>query len=1119
MIPVSQRDRHPTSDGRPARVRFQSNKKRSQQASANVYRHVKQKLLTSNSAAQEERVHHAAVELSSSSNKQKDAESSATRRPTERMDDEAAGSELSQGIDAVESDLCETTGGTSKRFQSSAFADELDIVLDRNPSEIFVKFHRQVWPLVRSLPELLHHASQVVDLILSSLLTEHCYTREEEAAAAEEVQDVQKQDSNEPMANVPPPGIAYYSPNLATNDLLHLLAVFARDVRQEIHPYLHTRILPRLVTDLLRPPPIPVPTSLPLETVETVFRTMAYVFKYDATPLLAEVKGSNGDGTASSSSKDSSLPCLELLRQYYGGTLAHRNPLVRRLAGETFAPVIRRLPTDKAQSKHLKRVVRSLMSVAAQGEEGQQVQRQKNPVPEFSTSIVPRSRRLQVDAADGIAGLLWEVARGVKGQFHSRGENVVLSSLLDCMQSASRRDRAALWVVAEVTTGFLHRALPHLDAAPASKLMQSLVDSTLTMANSIESMSGDNERDDSLTCLVQALHQGAAFRRGFVLQTQPQLQRHFLQLLNTVLAPELFSRLSSACQLALIKLICCVWGAVPESQQFADSICNHLRRLLKLSNNTNEDALSPLDATTVSSLAAILTTELLMRLPVERAMSQVGSLLISAVGSLAKCTSSLDDALPLMHSIVLSTRAFRPDGQDSDCFFDHSCARYCSISESDRDAIVRSWMVDYDLGDGTMLDRLAEVVPCLTFVILIKRTKDAPSQELSKWGGKVMEWLLGLAEFILASDGYSGTDELSTKFSVALSLILESLASLLHAFDADECGGTARSRQVLRRVRIVSEKHMMVKTSSHWAMRSVAAVFQVLSQDKLKLDMDSNLIFEALVPNLSRSNHFLRLHTLVILASLPERPFVTDHSDIDWTGDLDEDPSARPFFPEVRTGPSGMSDVPKLLLKIESITPSLDEERAIISQIGVVEILGKTGKLPAAYAEAAAAQMLGVLHCKFAPLWPAAIRAIVSLTAAHEDVVRPLLLQVLVAVVDVTPGDASTQLSGTGKLDDVSHLDCRVAWEVRGDPGLFLDDLEQAKEVGRVSWHESTDAVTIFEYCWEVIEKAPRIMTTQSQRFVDLFLRFIFHQHLRGDVDDPDARELQPHLETVTWEA
>ena len=94
-----------------------------------------------------------------------------------------------------------------------------------------------------------------------------------------------------------------------------------------------------------------------------------------------------------------------------------------------------------------------------------------------------------------------------------------------------------------------------------------------------------------------------------------------------------------------------------------------------------------------------------------------------------------------------------------------------------------------------------------------------------------------------------------------------------------------------------------------------------------------------------------------------------------------------------------------------------------------------------------------------------------------------------------------------------------MAWEVRGDPGLFLDDLEQAKEVGRVSWHESTDAVTIFEYCWEVIEKAPRIMTTQSQRFVDLFLRFIFHQHLRGDVDDPDARELQPHLETVTWEA
>jgi len=79
----------------------------------------------------------------------------------------------------------------------------------------------------------------------------------------------------------------------------------------------HTKIIPRIVHDLLNPP-LPPPESgkqpLPMSVtlVEASFRTLSYVFRNDAEPILNEVE------------KEGQEPCLEKMRQYYGATLGHK---------------------------------------------------------------------------------------------------------------------------------------------------------------------------------------------------------------------------------------------------------------------------------------------------------------------------------------------------------------------------------------------------------------------------------------------------------------------------------------------------------------------------------------------------------------------------------------------------------------------------------------------------------------------------------------------------------------------------------------------------------------------------------------------------------------------------
>ena len=142
------------------------------------------------------------------------------------------------------------------------FGMELDVALDQNGSEVFLKCYKEIWPLCRSLPELLHHFRSVLNIVLDHLLTEP---------------SLSSTTVNPPDAIQPKPQ-SKITPTLnhATLDLLHLLSVLAKDLRHELQPVVYTHLFHRLLGDggLL-------PVALgDLEVIESLFRTLSYVVKY-----------------------------------------------------------------------------------------------------------------------------------------------------------------------------------------------------------------------------------------------------------------------------------------------------------------------------------------------------------------------------------------------------------------------------------------------------------------------------------------------------------------------------------------------------------------------------------------------------------------------------------------------------------------------------------------------------------------------------------------------------------------------------------------------------------------------------------------------------------------------
>lgn len=156
--------------------------------------------------------------------------------------------------------------------------------------------------------------------------------------------------------------------------LLSLTATLAREMREELYPHFHS-ILDTLVEVL--DPDAP-------ELTGAVFRTLSLLFRYLSKTLTEN---------------------LDDVRGYYGRLLGHRRPFVRQFAAESFALLLRRLPS-KGKRSHTSSLVKA-MGVS-----------------------VGEARRPE-ELVDGVAVLLFETVKGAKHTLASHAEDV-LPALFGC---------------------------------------------------------------------------------------------------------------------------------------------------------------------------------------------------------------------------------------------------------------------------------------------------------------------------------------------------------------------------------------------------------------------------------------------------------------------------------------------------------------------------------------------------------------------------------------------------------------------------------------------------------------------------------------------------------------
>jgi len=271
--------------------------------------------------------------------------------------------------------------------ETTSVAEELEIVLDRNASQQFKEFHNNLWYKVRSLPEVLHHLPEIVQLLMEQVLSKEEESKKESGEKSEAMdkdnegdEDTKEtgEDNEAPVENdkppeAAPPSKAKWNVNLCTLDVLHLTGVLTRNARHEMVPHIDT-----IVTKLFQVLDI---SLLDVTFSEAVLRTWARVLQYTAEKLLEED------------------PTLDRMRTWYGPTLGHTQPAIRRLSAQAFATLLRRAKTVK----HMKRVCKALDAAPASKTKDQ--------------------------ATSGIALLVFHIVKGVQGQLHSHGAKTLESFL------------------------------------------------------------------------------------------------------------------------------------------------------------------------------------------------------------------------------------------------------------------------------------------------------------------------------------------------------------------------------------------------------------------------------------------------------------------------------------------------------------------------------------------------------------------------------------------------------------------------------------------------------------------------------------------------------------------
>lgn len=985
------------------RFRFASTKQREQRATADVYRGYKRRIGVASSATREEAVHH-------------------SKEPDQKKSRHAETAVALAGL----TDL-----------QSASLAEEVDLANDRNASEIFGKFYRETWSLVRSLPEILHHREKIVQLMLDYLLS----PEEEEASdqAGER-------------------GPVRYQANQATTDILHLLAVLARDLRHEIHPYLHSKILPRLVDDLLNPP-LARQQQLPTDVtiLESCLRTLSYLFRYDAETLVTEM------------SEKEKEPCLEAMRPYYGKMLAHRREVVRRMSAEALAPLIRRLK-ESGRKRHVRRVFRALaVAVSREGS----------------------SERLQTDVADGIARLCLELVKGVSGRLHSKAD-ALLKTVLECSCARHGDDSVEEKVLQSVGHQFLYGLCGSLKTPAACVLYQHVV-------KFLDQHVRDQKDAVSTVSLLRLTIQIASYSDG-VLVRESESIFEVLATLAGLFEPTAFQTLPREARAPAFDFLCLVWRANPSEKKVTLAIAEILKNAIPvLLKDEGGD----------SFFLGLLTDKVLPVLSLELSMRTLGSILLHIAAQEANRDFTF--------SLVLALASAREEATETDTVMFLENAVRCDVPAVNIESLLDQCLLDLgSLSSEGSEVLLSTAVQCSVFVGMLACKKSAPKKGLLKTFKRISSWLQSVMDKVSKFPDYASASDKSLEVSLCFSLALESLARFSSVVKG-LVGETNAVKDSLVRIRDKAARHLEVNASSIWGVKSCALYAQLLHEvtGKMVID-DSNKVFDILVSNLSRSSHFLRLHCLEILLLYPDKPFVSDHADLDLTGDLDEEPSTAPQTQESpkKSSISGVCHVLHTLLEVEQMNPDFQNERRLNSLLSAVDVQARSGKMPILYVEATIAHMLGLFHVRFSPLWPAIQSTIVSLIEGCDKYAWPHFQEKL-AKLTCSSSTLATQSKDTEKsisvYDGAVLFSSYLQWDQSSGLEILLwrKSIAAADDDGRVSRHLVRRGDDVVLSIWGALEKQPQLLVSHSRQVVPVSLGFLSAYFYR--VGDPDAVEMNLH--------
>ncbi len=1086
------------------RIRFASAKERAKQASADVYRNYKRRTgVVTSAASREERVHHQDQFHDSTSRKKRKTYSSGG-------DSKAV---LGGKVDLDESEE-ELELETFSTFQM-----ELDLAKDRNASVLFTNLHRELSPYVGSLPEILHHAKTILKLLLSYVLSPHSKPH---VASPEEMWQFDPKKERE-----------LFVVNTATTDVLHLLSVLARDLRHEIHPFLHNLILPRIINDLINPPTIASNSetkeqrTLDVIVVETGFRTLSYIFRYDANALLSEDVERNKKKKSENVGKRSE-GCLELMRKYYGSTLAHRADFVRRLGAESFAPLVRKLKSNASRKKHIRRVISSLATSASMP-----VTFLGEAPPDFAEDcykptvvISPRMKKASNDAIDGVALLFFYTIRGVPGRLNSKSRDVVkiiLANLLQRECGSTRDDANAesykAYVVYKVISEMFYKARGHISNGPNffpiwDELYNALVEAFTNVNN------GSKSFGVTLGYIVQLMSECISYGNGVLLRSHDTSNTDFedghadrlSKILKDMVDPKFYDLLGERNQAHILKFLCVAWKAFPDHPQFAQRLCGFLPRIAKGSTAIVDPIL-----VLAKDLVPFMSEELSTKFLVPEILKAAAKRNVS------------DDSIGMqmtLHAVAVSSVVrnieLQSTAEDKDDLFNIDLAPNCVVSLTDKaaliDTCIRDMMLRKSTWDKDEFVRLNYTLRIMPFLALLGfNGADRENFALVK---RIINRIINLLKEL---NNLEIEDVYKADMNVAKALLIEALAFIASGFVQDSLHRSDMGKSI-KKAREDVNKFLSQNPASLLAVKSCAKMAITMKEYELLLNGESNETFEQLIANLRSTNHFMRLHTLRILNTFPKKPFVTDFDNVDLSDDLDEiDYQAKNDENNDATknssSPSGMCEIIETLLYIEETPAGLENERQLNMAINGIEVLGRGGKLPILYAEAAVNHMFGIMHIKFKSIWSPSVRAITGLASGHELAAWPSIASQLKRVMEaVNPSseqendDDSIRVKNSEvQKEMIRDHELILAWDKSSgeNTGLFHHQIEAAKGFGRVSRHQSTDQLTIFEQVMSVLENVPLLTTKKSRFVVPLFLQFLHHQYFLFYDDDPDSREFQ----------